>query len=107
MRVSFYRMIGVFCAISIGIITVTPFVSTTDASDYWAEIDFYVEIRTCNHGFSHGEVIKDTNPRIFRFHEPQTHNPSAHSITYNYYYSSATINCDGRDHGDMFAYTWG
>ena len=104
-----YQGIAVLCALSIGMMTVTPFVSITDASDYWAEIDFSIKIQTCNRGYSHGQVITETNPRVFRFHEPQTHAPSEHSIVYNYYYSHGTVTCDGRDHGggDRLSYTWG
>lgn len=109
MRLSLCQVIVVLCALSIGILTVTPFVSTTEADDYWAEIDFNIKIQTCNRGYSHGQVITDTNPTLFRFHEPQTHDPSAHSIVYNYYYSKGTVTCDGRDHdgGNGISYTWG
>ena len=110
MKMSLGQTIVVVCVLSIGILTVTPFVSTTYASDYFSEVDFQIEIQTFNRGYSHGQVIKDTWPRHFIFHEPRDHDPSAHSIVYNYYYSKGTVTCDGRDHddgGNRLGYTWG
>ena len=109
MRLSICRTIAVLCALSIGILTVTPFVLTTEADSYWAEIDFYIEIESCDLGFTHREILKETDPRIARIHEPETHDPSEHSMVYNYYYSRSTVKCDGRDHGGRggLRYTWG
>ena len=109
MKLSLCQIAAVLCTLTIGILTVTPFVSTIEADDYWSEVDIYYDVKTCDRGYSHGKVITDTYPRGFTFHEPETHEPSEHSYIYNHYYYNVTVKCDGRQHntGNDLGYTWG
>ena len=91
MKLSLCQIIALFCTISIGILTVTPFVSTTAADDYWKEINIFYDVMTCDRGYSHGKTITGTDPVLYAFHTPQTHDPSEHSYTYRHYLQMVTV----------------